>query len=201
MSARSAPDRPARTLDPAAKLEALQDAALRLFAEHGFHGTTTDMIARAAGVGAGTLYRFVASKDELVLRVYARVKEAAGALVMPVGAGEGPPEAALRGLWMRTARALLDHPVEFFFLEQFYGSPYVRQVPAEARARFAAPVDAVVARASSAGVVRALDPAAFEALFFAPAMALARMHHLGLAVADDALLATTLDGCMKAVGP
>ena len=41
-------------------------AALQLFSERGFSGTTVPEIAVQAKVGAGTIYRYFASKDELV---------------------------------------------------------------------------------------------------------------------------------------
>jgi AcrR family transcriptional regulator len=46
-------------------------AALHLFAERGAAATPMPMIAEAAGVAVGSLYRYDASKDELVARLYA----------------------------------------------------------------------------------------------------------------------------------
>src|SRR6185437_7688994 len=46
-------------------------AALHLFAERGAAATPMPMIAAAAGVAVGSLYRYDASKDELVARLYA----------------------------------------------------------------------------------------------------------------------------------
>ncbi len=46
------------------------DAAAALFAERGFDGTTTQEIAERADVGAGTLFRYAATKGELFLMVY-----------------------------------------------------------------------------------------------------------------------------------
>ncbi|KIL42533.1 TetR family transcriptional regulator [Gordoniibacillus kamchatkensis] len=42
------------------------DAALLLFAERGYDGTTVPMIADTAEVGAGTIYRYFESKEVLV---------------------------------------------------------------------------------------------------------------------------------------
>jgi len=41
------------------------DAAERLFAEKGFHGATTEEIARRAEFAVGTLYKFFKSKEEI----------------------------------------------------------------------------------------------------------------------------------------
>ena len=45
------------------------DAAVRLFVENGFHKTTTRQIARAAGFSIGTLYEYVASKEDILYLV------------------------------------------------------------------------------------------------------------------------------------
>src|SRR5215469_7202087 len=46
-------------------------AALGLFAERGADATPMPMIAEAAGVAVGSLYRYYANKEELVARLYA----------------------------------------------------------------------------------------------------------------------------------
>jgi AcrR family transcriptional regulator len=45
------------------------DASVRLFVENGFHKTTTRQIARAAGFSIGTLYEYVASKEDILYLV------------------------------------------------------------------------------------------------------------------------------------
>lgn len=45
----------------------LQDAALRLFSEHGYDATTVEQIAREAGVSHMTFFRHFPTKDAVVL--------------------------------------------------------------------------------------------------------------------------------------
>lgn len=49
------------------KHEAIVQAAIRLFAEHGFERTTTKMIAREAGVAEGTIYIYFPTKKHILL--------------------------------------------------------------------------------------------------------------------------------------
>lgn len=72
---------PTRQLSTAAeRREALVEAAVAAFAEHGFHGTPTTEIAKAAGISQAYLFRLFPTKSELyvaaVNRCYARLGDA-----------------------------------------------------------------------------------------------------------------------------
>lgn len=45
--------------------EQIKQAALKLFARHGYSGTKTSMIAAEAGISEGLIFRYFKSKDEL----------------------------------------------------------------------------------------------------------------------------------------
>jgi AcrR family transcriptional regulator len=45
---------------------AIRDAAMKLFAEHGFNGTTIDQIAEAANVSRATVFGYYGTKEEIV---------------------------------------------------------------------------------------------------------------------------------------
>jgi AcrR family transcriptional regulator len=47
----------------------IADAAVKLFVENGFHKTTTRQIAQAAGFSIGTLYEYVATKEDVLYLV------------------------------------------------------------------------------------------------------------------------------------
>lgn len=46
------------------------DAAIRLFAEKGYHSTSIQEIADAAGIAKGSMYLYFKSKDDLLLNIY-----------------------------------------------------------------------------------------------------------------------------------
>jgi len=50
------------------KKQRIQEAAIRIMAEHGYHGTTVSQIARAAGVADGTIYLYFENKDDLLIK-------------------------------------------------------------------------------------------------------------------------------------
>lgn len=53
---------------PAGKKKVLT-TALKLFANNGFHATTTAKIAKQAGVSEGTIYKYFDSKDDLLVKL------------------------------------------------------------------------------------------------------------------------------------
>lgn len=64
-----------RQAEAARKQEQILDAAARLFAERGFHRTTTKDIALAADVSEGTLYNYFDNKNDLLFSILERLGE------------------------------------------------------------------------------------------------------------------------------
>jgi TetR/AcrR family fatty acid metabolism transcriptional regulator len=60
----------ARDIRPNDKRGRILDAAVKVFAERGFHSATVAGIARAAGVADGTIYLYFKGKDDLLLRLF-----------------------------------------------------------------------------------------------------------------------------------
>ena len=68
--------KPRRSADPARwakRQEQILDAAVQLFAEHGYSDTDTQLLAEKLQVGKGTLYRYFPSKRDLFLAAADRV--------------------------------------------------------------------------------------------------------------------------------
>lgn len=63
---------PRRRLSPEARRDEIVQAAVTLFAETGFDGSTRD-VARGAGITQPLLYRYFPSKESLIEAVYAHV--------------------------------------------------------------------------------------------------------------------------------
>ena len=77
-------------------VDRLLDAAARLFDELGYHDTTTNDVAAAAGASVGSLYQYFPNKDALLVGLAERhVDEATAALAdAAVGLREASPDLA-----------------------------------------------------------------------------------------------------------
>lgn len=53
--------------------EQICDAALKLFTRKGFHQTSVREIAEASGLGIGTLYTYIKTKEDILYLIYRRI--------------------------------------------------------------------------------------------------------------------------------
>lgn len=86
------------------------DVALELFAEHGYHGVSTDQVVAAAGGSKATLYRYFDSKEALFEAIIDDIAQPAVDLRRPVdeGLSAASLEDGLRQIGRATAAAALN---------------------------------------------------------------------------------------------
>ena len=84
------------------------DAAVPLFVEKGFHKTTTRQIAKAAGFSIGTLYEYVASKEDVLYLVcdaiHDQIERRIGAVLSRVQEGREALAAMIREFFLTSHR-------------------------------------------------------------------------------------------------
>lgn len=87
-----------RSIAPADKRKLILDAAIRVFAEHGYHGARVGDIAEDAGVAHGLLYHYFASKDDVLRTIFVENWGELIARFRAVEAADEPAEAKLEGI-------------------------------------------------------------------------------------------------------
>ncbi len=87
-----------RSIAPQDKRKRILDAAVRVFAEHGYHGARVGDIAKDAGVAHGLLYHYFASKDEVLRTIFVENWGELIARFRAVEAADEPAEAKLEGI-------------------------------------------------------------------------------------------------------
>ncbi|MEV5607816.1 TetR/AcrR family transcriptional regulator [Streptomyces sp. NPDC052225] len=108
--------------------EALSEAAIRLFLEKGFENVSVAEVAAAAEVSKPTLFRYFASKEDLVLHRFADHEDEAARVVAGRAEGVSAVEALRRhfvaGLDRRDpVTGLCDHPAVLAYQRLLYGTP------------------------------------------------------------------------------
>jgi AcrR family transcriptional regulator len=102
------------------------DAAARLFSERGFHATSMRDIAKAVGMLSGSIYYHFASKDEMLLAIYAEGARRVLEGVETAIAGETHP-------WQRLEAACAAH-LNGLLAHRDYAQVMIRTLPQEAGA-------------------------------------------------------------------
>jgi AcrR family transcriptional regulator len=104
------PGRPPEPEHCARRREEILDAAVRLFAEHGFTNTDMQVLADTVQVGKGTLYRYFPSKRDLFLaatdQIMSKVRQSVDAAI----AGIDDPLERIRVAIGAFLRFFADHP-------------------------------------------------------------------------------------------
>jgi len=108
-----------------ARREAILAAALELFDERGFHGSAVPAIAERAGVGAGTLYRNFASKEELVNVLFRQWKLRFAEPLLSSWPTPVSPRQRMASLWRYFCEFAREHPRALGFLELHYHGDYL----------------------------------------------------------------------------
>jgi AcrR family transcriptional regulator len=80
------------------KRKRILDAAVRVFAEHGYHGARVGDIAKDAGVAHGLLYHYFASKDDVLRTIFVENWGELIARFRAVEAADEPADAKLEGI-------------------------------------------------------------------------------------------------------
>lgn len=107
------------------KKTALLKAALKLFTERGFHGTSTAQISKEAGVATGTLFNYFPTKEDLINGLYFEVK---GDLSRRMGEDlqtQDTFQGKLRKIWYNLVEWGIENQDDFLFVGQFCSSPYI----------------------------------------------------------------------------
>jgi AcrR family transcriptional regulator len=102
MPARTSPRKVPRQERSRLTVEAILDAAARVFERHGYAGGTTNRIAERAGVSIGSLYQYFPNKDAILVALVEQHLDEGTAAMGPVladlVAGAAPVDVAMRRL-------------------------------------------------------------------------------------------------------
>jgi AcrR family transcriptional regulator len=140
------------------KGEAILGAALELFVERGFYGTSVPSVAERAGVAAGTIYHYFASKEALVNALFKRWKADISARVLNDFPFDRPPREQFRAVWERMTDFALAHPKELAFLELHHHGSYLDQESRDIEHQILDFAVEMVKRAQAAEALKPLSP-------------------------------------------
>ncbi len=175
------------------KRSALLKAALELFAEHGFNGSSTALIAKRAGVASGTLFVHFKNKEELIHELF---KEVLAKIELQIYESF-PADMAVREQLLRTLsnllRYFLKHPDEFKFVEQYHFSPFGdREIHFDKKNDV---IHKLLLHAREQQIIKDVPLLVLDALVFGPITTLAKEHaNVGTPI-DEEMCRLTIEAC------
>ena len=185
------PSQPARLDADPDKRTAILDAALELFVERGYYCTAVPAVAERAGVGAGTIYRYFKSKEDLVNTLYRQSKQALATHVVVGISPTGSPREQFHQLWRRLAQFWRNNPKILAFLELHHHASYLDDESRAVESRVLDLTTAFVARLQVQMVVKPISPMALMIMVYWGFIGLTRCAQEGRLVLDDAVLDET----------
>lgn len=113
----------------AEKKKAIFESTLELVRENGFHGTPMSLVAKKAGVAAGTIYHYFESKDALLIALYGYLRSQMFGEIMSDNDESQDFETRFFTFWKKYYHFYVQHPNVLYFVEQFVNSPYYDRCP------------------------------------------------------------------------
>lgn len=156
-----------RSIAQEEKRRVILDAAVRVFARRGYHGSRVGDIAEEAGIAHGLLYHYFASKEEVLATVF---RENWGRLLGAFHQVEASGEPALEQL-RRVAKILLrswrdDPDLVRVMVREVARSPHLQQQVGEIREGFRV-IQRIVERGQAEGTFRPdLEPRLVSWIFY-----------------------------------
>jgi AcrR family transcriptional regulator len=181
------------------KRRRILDAALGVFAERGYHGTAVPLVAEAAQVGTGTIYRYFASKAVLVNEVFRDAKSRLRGALLDDLVVERDPERLFLDLWSRLVRFARREPIAFQFLEMQDHVPYLDDESRAVEMEVLGPVGSWASSLSQSGRTRELPVEAAIALVWGALVGLIKAERLGYLTLSDDVLERAGQACWAAI--
>jgi AcrR family transcriptional regulator len=174
------------------------DAALRVFAERGYYGTSVPDVAQAAGVGTGTLYRYFEHKEALVNQVFRDAKQRLRAALLYdlTATPDDDAHAWFAELWRRLGAFAATEPDAFRFLEMQDHVPYLDAESRQVELALLGPLYLAGKRVRPDASVDGLI-----ALLWGAFVGLVKAQRLGYLTLDARRLAEAGDACWRMIAP
>jgi AcrR family transcriptional regulator len=154
-------------------------AAMQLFAERGYDGTTVPMIADKAKVGAGTIYRYFENKESLVNSLFTKcVLQFSEAII-----ADFPSNTTIREQFAHIFNRLFEyarHNVNaFLFINSHHDGYYLNELSKKTFNDFLDFIIHVVEDGKEKGLLRSLPSPAVITIVYAPIVMLVKMMETG----------------------
>ena len=158
------------------KKQDILKATLKLITQKGFHGTPMSMIADEAKVGAGTIYRYFANKEDLINELYTSIKTQLIHTMLNDFSDQLSIRENFRLIYINTLNYYINHTDELTFGEQYANSPFIYSSTREENSKLFAPIIALFEKAKKEHIIKDMPTVMLWTLMFGIIKSHARLH-------------------------
>lgn len=111
------------------------NAALELFIQNGFHGTSTSKIAEKAGVSNGTLFHHFKTKEILINSLFVSIKEGFKEHLLEQMEACDTTRGRIKNCWFNCIKWSITNKNSTIFFKMYASSPYIDKLSKEEASR------------------------------------------------------------------
>ena len=181
------------------KKEAIFNSTLKLITENGFDATPISLIAKDAGVAAGTIYIYFKDKRALINELYLELKEDLTKAVIDNYNPGLSIRVGLELIYRNYLNFMLQNSAKFRFFEQFTSSPYIDKLTKEEGLRIFHPVIDIFEKAKKEKMIKNIPNEIIYAQVFSPLSNLVRQQINGQFEFNEETIEITFQVCWDAI--
>lgn len=181
------------------KRTAILKATMELITEHGFHATPMSMIAKHAGVAAGTIYNYFPSKEVLINLLYGELRQKMEHALIRNESSSGNIRERFFLLYRNLYQYFISNPEEFKFLEQYANSPLILQNRTEEVRPANPPVIELLKGGIELGVLRSMDIELMTSIVYGHVVAIAKLQLSHQHALSEEQLGQAVQSCWDSV--
>ncbi|MCF6269201.1 MAG: TetR/AcrR family transcriptional regulator [Melioribacteraceae bacterium] len=181
------------------KRTAILEATLKLISERGFHGTSMQMVADIAKVGAGTIYRYFENKEDLLSKLYVELKIEFSEVLLANYDSTLSFRGRFHNLWKNMVHYSIDNPQKTAYMEQYTNSPFCDHTMEEIHKKYFSKVANFINEAITQEVIKDVPIDIIAIFTFETAVALAKKHSNGMINLNDENIEIAVNMCWDAL--
>lgn len=161
------------------KSDAIFHATIELLNEIGFSEISMSKIARRANVSQATIYVYFESKEDLLGKIYMKVKQKMSLQLFQHIDETLPTRDALEMIMRNMLRFMLDNEAYFMFLEQFAASPLLGKLCLDDTSSMFIPLFEQMEKGKRLGEIKPIETTFLLTYCYFPIAQLAKAHYKG----------------------
>ena len=182
------------------KRDDIMDAALVLFAERGYDGTTVPMIAEKAKVGAGTIYRYFENKESLVNSMFQdNVAKFSDMLRSSLDGESNDIRHQFHQLFRQMVHFAKQNEYALQFIDSHMDGHYLDEKSNQIFEEFLEYLHSFAVKGTEEGVFCSLQPNAIIAIVYGAFSRLYKLIRLGVIEESEQLIQQVEDCCWNAI--